>query len=80
VSDLFFALVFGIAGTLFLVRRDRLVAMNLEAYRRWPVLRRFSILGRWHASEGFQRRLTMIRAIVLLAMAAISLIDWVGSN
>jgi hypothetical protein len=76
MSDLFFAAV----GTLFLVCRDRVVASNLEAYRRWPVLRRFPILGRSHDSERFQRRQTTFGAIVLLAMAAISLIDWVVSR
>jgi hypothetical protein len=80
MSDLFFALLFGAAGTLLLVCRDRMVASNLEAYRRWPVLRRFPILGRWHDSERFQRRQTTFGAIVLLAMAAISLIDWVVSR
>ena len=80
MSDLFFALLFGAAGTLFLVYRDRVVASNLEAYRRWPVLRRFPILGRWYDSERFQRRQTTFGAIVLLAMAAISLIDWVVSR
>jgi len=80
MSDLFFAFLFGAVGTLFLVFRDRVVASNLEAYRRWPVLRRFPILGRWHDSERFHRRQTMFGAIVLLAMAAISLIDWVVSR
>ena len=78
--DLFTALLFGAAGTLILVRRDRLVALNLEAYRRWPVLRRLPILGRGHDSERFQRRLGTFNAIVLFAMAAFSLIAWVASR
>ena len=78
MSDLFFALLFGAAGTLFLVRRDRLITLNLEAYRRWPVLRRLPILGRRHESERFNRRLAMFDAIVLLAMALWSLIAWVS--
>jgi hypothetical protein len=80
MSDLLFALLFGAVGTLFLVCRERLVASNLEAYRRWPVLRRFPILGRWHASERFHRWEAIVLAIFLLAMAAISLIDWVVSR
>jgi hypothetical protein len=32
-------------GTLGLVRRDRFVALNLEAHRRWPMLRRISMPG-----------------------------------
>jgi hypothetical protein len=80
MQDLFFALVFGAAGTLILVRRDRLVALNLEAYRRWPVLRRLPIIGRGHDSERFQRRLGMFDAVVLFAMAAFSLITWVVSR
>ena len=80
MSDLFFALLFGAVGTLFLVRRDRLVALNLEAYRRWPVLRRFPILGRGHASERFQRRWALFSAIFLWAMAMIYLIAWVISR
>jgi hypothetical protein len=83
MSDLFFTLLFGAGGTLLLVFRDRVVASNLEANRRWPVLRRFPILGRLsrlYDSERFQRRQTTFGAIVLLAMAAISLIDWVVSR
>jgi hypothetical protein len=34
MSNLFFALMCFPAGMLFLVRRDRLAALNLEAYRR----------------------------------------------
>jgi hypothetical protein len=34
MSDLLMALMFGAMGTVFLVWRDRLIALNLEAYRR----------------------------------------------
>jgi hypothetical protein len=79
--DLFSALLFGAAGTLFLVRRERLIAANLEAYRRFPFLRRIPILGRWpDASERFHRWEALVFAIIFLAMAAISLIDWVASR
>jgi hypothetical protein len=79
--DLFSALVFGAAGTLFLARRERLIALNLEAYRRFPFLRRIPILGRWpDASERFHRWEALVLAIILLVMAAISLIDWVASR
>jgi hypothetical protein len=43
MSDL---LLFLSAGTFGLARRDRFVALILEAYRRWPMLRRIPILGR----------------------------------
>ena len=79
--DLFSALLFGAAGALFLVRRDHLIAANLEAYRRFPFLRRIPILGRWpDASERFHRLEALVLAIILLVMAAISLIDWVASR
>jgi hypothetical protein len=79
--DLFSALLFGAAGTLFLVLRERLIAANLEAYRRFPLLRRIPLLGRWpDASERFHRREALSLAIFLLAMGAISLIDWVASR
>lgn len=61
---------------LFLVRRDRLAALNLEAYRRWPMLRGIPIVGRGHASERFNQRLIMFDAVVLLAAAALYLISW----
>jgi hypothetical protein len=81
MSDLFFALLFGAAGTVFLVWRDRLVAANLEAYRRFPFLRRLPILGRWpDASERFHRWESVVLGCFLLAMATISLIDWVVSR
>jgi hypothetical protein len=81
MSDLFFALLFGAAGTVFLVWRDRLVAANLEAYRRFPFLRRIPILGRWpDASERFHRWESVVLGCFLLAMATISLIDWVVSR
>jgi hypothetical protein len=81
VWDLFSALLFGISGTVFLVWRERLIAANLEAYRRFPFLRRIPILGRWpDASERFHRWEALVLAIILLAMAAISLIDWVASR
>jgi hypothetical protein len=74
-------LLFGAAGTLFLVRRERLIAANLEMYRRFPFLRRIPLLGRWpDASERFHRREALVFATFLLAMAAISLIDWVASR
>jgi len=81
MSDLFFALLFGAAGTVFLVWRDRLVAANLEAYRRFPFLRRIPILGRWpDESERFHRWAAVVLGCFLLAMATISLIDWVVSR
>jgi hypothetical protein len=81
MSDLLIALLFGAAGTLFLVRREHLIAANLEAYRRFPFLRRIPILGRWpDGSERFHRWEALVFAIILLAMAAISLIDWVATR
>ena len=80
MTNLFFGLLFLSAGTFFLVRRDSLVVLNLEAYRRWPMLRRIPILGRRHASERFHRRLIMFDAVSLLAAAALSLISWVTSR
>jgi hypothetical protein len=63
------------------VWRDRLVAANLEAYRRFPFLRRIPILGRWpDASERFHRWESVVLGCFLLAMATISLIDWVVSR
>ncbi len=48
MSDLLSALMFGAAGTVFLAWRDRLIAANLEAYRRLPFLHEFrsSVAGR----------------------------------
>jgi len=64
MSDLFSALIFGVVGTFFLMRRDRLIAANLEAYRRFPFLRRIPILGRWpDASARFHRREALVLAI-----------------
>ena len=80
MSDLVFALSFGALGTYILVRPDRLAASYREAYRRWPVLRRFPILGRGHDSERFQRRLVMFDAVLLLAMSVVYLIAWVVSR
>jgi hypothetical protein len=80
MSNLFFALLFLSVGTFFLVRRDRVVALNLEAYRRWPSLRRIPIVGWGHDSEWFQRRLIMFDAVFILAMATVFLISWVVSR
>jgi hypothetical protein len=81
MSDLFSALLFGAAGSVFLVWRDRLVAANLEAYRRLPFLRRIPILGRWpDASERFHQWESVLLGCFLLTMAAISLFDWVVSR
>lgn len=77
--NLFVAVLFLSVGTLGLVRRDRFVALNLEAYRRWPMLQRIPILGRGHASERYQRRLITFDAIFLIAMSAVYLILWVVS-
>ena len=78
--NLFVAVLFLSVGTLGLVRRDRSVALNLEAYRRWPMLRRIPIVGRGHASERFQRRLIMFDAVFLIAMSGVYLIAWVVSR
>jgi hypothetical protein len=81
MPDLFSALVFGAAGTVFPVWRDRMIAANLDAYRRFPFLRRIPILGRWpKASERSHRWESVVLGCFLLAMAAISLIDWVVSR
>jgi hypothetical protein len=80
MSDLFIALMFGAVGALGLVRRDRMVALNLEAYRRFPSLRRIPLLSRGHDSERYQRRLITFDAIFLLAMAVVYLIGWVVSR
>ena len=81
MSDLLSVLMFGAAGTVFLAWRDRLIAANLEAYRRFPFLRRIPILGRWpDASERFHRRESVVLGCFLLAIAAISLIEWVVSR
>ena len=77
--NLFVAVLFLSVGTLGLMRRDRFVALNLEAYRRWPMLRRIPILGRGHASERYQRRLITFDVLLLIAMAAAYLILWVVS-
>ena len=78
--NLFVAVLFLSVGTLGLMRRDRFVALNLEAYRRWPMLRRIPIVGRGHASERFQRRLIMFDAVFLIAMSGVYLIAWVVSR
>ncbi|HKI28953.1 MAG TPA: hypothetical protein VKB32_05970 [Actinomycetota bacterium] len=77
--NLFVAVLFLSTGTLGLLRRDRFVALNLEAYRRWPMLRRIPILGRGHASERYQRRLITFDAVFLIAMSVVYLILWVVS-
>jgi hypothetical protein len=73
-------LLFLSAGTLLLARRDRFVALSLETYRRWPMLRRIPILGRGHATERFQRRLITFDAIFLIAMSPVYLIAWAVSH
>jgi len=80
MSNLFFALMCFSAGMLFLVRSDRLAALNVEAYRRWPMLRRIPIVGRGHASERLQRRLIMFNAVFWIAMSGVYLIAWVVSR
>jgi hypothetical protein len=81
MSDLLSAFMFGAAGTVFLAWRDRLIAANLEAYRRFPFLGRIPILGHWpDASERFHRWESLVLGWFLLAMAAISLLEWVVSR
>jgi hypothetical protein len=80
MSNLFFALLCLSAGTLVLVRRDRFVAWNREAYRRWPMLRRIPVVGWGHDSERSQRRLVMFSAVFLIAMSGVYLIAWAVSR
>ena len=79
MSNLFVAVLFLSIGILGLVRRDRFVALNLEAHRRWPMLQRIPILGRENDSERYQRRLITFDAIFLIAMSAVYLILWAVS-
>lgn len=80
MSDLLLAMVYAAAGTVFLSRRDRIVAEAKEAPQRYPFIRRIPFIGPRSDSEQFNRRLITFEGVFCLVAAGLTVINWAVSR